>query len=106
MNLGKKAASSRRTPRCLRHWRSWLYRFHADQLGHQGRSASQEQLARTARHCEWRVRVFSGPLWSGQIRARGSEGILTRSIPQSGTGDQTAAFLLFVGAPARVLVVA
>ena len=40
------------------------------------------------------VRVFSASGWSDQIRARGSEGILTRSIPQSGTGDQTVRRLM------------
>jgi hypothetical protein len=35
------------------------------------------------------VRVFPASWWSDQIRARGSEGIRTRSIPQGGTGDQT-----------------
>jgi hypothetical protein len=42
-----------------------------------------------ARTTAFVVRVFSAPGWSDQIRWRGSEGALTRSIPQSETGDQT-----------------
>jgi hypothetical protein len=34
------------------------------------------------------VRVFSASWWTYQIRARGSEGTLTRSAPQRGTGDK------------------
>jgi hypothetical protein len=57
------------------------------------KARAMEQVAPTTAFV---VRVFSASRWGDQIRTRGSEGILTRSIPQSGTGDQTAAFVFFV----------
>jgi hypothetical protein len=91
MNLGRKAASSRRTPRgmCVASSGGVAPGYYLVPLqGTKKRAARTPALRRIAfgRQAAFVVRVFSAPSWGDQVRARGPEGMLTRSTIKPSVG--------------------